>query len=403
MTEFKCPECGHRYEVEESQQAQEKQAEALKQQQEEAEAETKRLLLEQKEKLEKDNASKLEAEIQKQVKAKQAEALKQLEEESQAETKRLLAEQKEELEKDRASKVAAEVNKQVKVKEAEVLKDLKKNMEQEAKEARNKVRDLEREKLRAAKAEWETEKDRLTTQVQALETGLSGQQNVELKGEAAEARLKAELETRFPEDRLEDIKKGAEGADLEHYINLNGREIAMMLIERKSTKNFLKTWIPKLKKDMERNGGAIGVIVTDVMPKDKEDSKFWNVSSNVYVVKADVAIDILDVLRGSVVSNFILEEASKVSEDAEITSNVFHFLSSDGKEYLEDFRDNILEKEDQLNQRNKDHTRQMKKEWKNLNDQKETFLKLWKGLQDASQTRFNLEDHGILITDQSTD
>ena len=276
-------------------------------------------------------------------------------------------------------------------------------MEQEAKEARNKVRDLEREKLRAAKAEWETEKDRLTTQVQALETGLSGQQNVELKGEAAEARLKAELETRFPEDRLEDIKKGAEGADLEHYINLNGREIAMMLIERKSTKNFLKTWIPKLKKDMEKNGGAIGVIVTDVMPKDKEDSKFWNVSSNVYVVKADVAIDILDVLRGSVVSNFILEEASKVSEDAEITSNVFHFLSSDGKEYLEDFRDNILEKEDQLNQRNKDHTRQMKKEWKNLNDQKETFLKLWKGLQDASQTRFNLEDHGILITDQSTD
>ena len=74
-----------------------------------------------------------------------------------------------------------------------------------------------------------------------------------------------------------------------------------------------------------------------------------------------------------------------------------------GKEYLEDFRDNILEKEDQLNQRNKDHTRQMNKEWKNLNDQKETFLKLWKGLKDASQTRFNLEDHGILITDQSTD
>ena len=53
----------------------------------------------------------------------------------------------------------------------------------------------------------------------------------------------------------------------------------------------------------------IGVIVTDVMPKDKEDSKFWNVSSNVYVVKADAAIDILDVLRGGVISNFILEES----------------------------------------------------------------------------------------------
>ena len=83
--------------------------------------------------------------------------------------------------------------------------------------------------------------------------------------------------------------------------------------------------------------------------------------------------------------------------------NVFQFLSSEGKEHLEDFRDNILEKEDQLNQRNKDHNRQLKKEWKNLNDQKETFLKLWHGLQDASQTRFNLEDPKILITDQTTD
>ena len=70
MTEFKCPECGHIYEVEESQQAQEKQAEALKQQKEKAKAETLRLLAEQKEKLAKDNASKVEAEIQKQVKIK---------------------------------------------------------------------------------------------------------------------------------------------------------------------------------------------------------------------------------------------------------------------------------------------------------------------------------------------
>ena len=361
------------------------------------------MLAEQKEKLEKENTAKAEAEIQKQVKIKEAEVLKELEKEAQAETKRLLSEQKEKLEKDRASKVTAEVNKQVKAKEAEVLKHLKKNMEQEAKEARNKARDLEREKLKAAKAEWETEKNRLTTQVQALESDLSSQQNVELKGEAAEIRLKADLEARFPEDRLEDIKKGAEGADLEQYINLNGREIAMMLIERKSTKTFQKTWIPKLKKDLEKSNGVIGVIVTDVMPKDKEDSRFWNVSSHIYVVKADAAVDFLDVLRGGVIDSFILEEASVVSEDAEITSNVFKFLSSEGKEHLVEFRNNILEKEDQLNQRNKDHIRQIKKEWKNLNDQKETFLKLWHGLQDASQTRFNLEDPKILVTDQTTE
>ena len=400
MTEFKCPKCGYKYEVEESQQAQEKQAKALKQQQEEGKAETQRLLAKQKEKLEKDNASKVEAEIQKQVKIKQAAALKELEKEKQAETKRLLSEQKERLEKDRASKVAAEVDKRVKAEKAEVRKDLKKNMEQEAREKINKARDLEKEKHKAAKTEWETRETRLTKKVKALETDLSGQQNVELKGEAAEIRLKADLEKRFPEDRIEDVKKGAEGADLELHINFNEREIAMMLIERKSTKTFQKPWIPKLKKDLEKSKGEIGVIVTDVMPKDKEDSKLWQVSYNVYVVKADAAVDILDVLRRSVISNFMVKEALTVSEDEKVTSNVFKFLSSTGKEYLEEFSNNIFEKEVQLNQREGDHKKQMKKEWKNLEDQKEVLLKFWLGLKKASQARLTLENSKILITDK---
>ena len=48
------------------------------------------------------------------------------------------------------------------------------------------------------------------------------------------------------------------------------------------------------------------------------------------------------------VSNFVLKETVEVSEDSEITSNVFKFLSGDGKEHLEDLRDNILEKENQI-------------------------------------------------------
>ena len=47
MIEFRCPKCGHKYEVEESQQAKKKQAEALKQQHKEAEVETQRLLVKQ--------------------------------------------------------------------------------------------------------------------------------------------------------------------------------------------------------------------------------------------------------------------------------------------------------------------------------------------------------------------
>ena len=42
----------------------------------------------------------------------------------------------------------------------------------------------------------------------------------------------------------------------------------------------------------------------------------------------------------------------------------------------------------------------MKKEEKNLDDQKEAFIKLWEGLKEASQTRLNADDLNI-ITDQS--
>ncbi len=49
--ELTCPDCGKNFEIEESQQAHEKQAAALKAQQEESQIETQRLLEQQKQQL----------------------------------------------------------------------------------------------------------------------------------------------------------------------------------------------------------------------------------------------------------------------------------------------------------------------------------------------------------------
>ena len=58
--------------------------------------------------------------------------------------------------------------------------------------------------------------------------------------------FKKDLRERFPQDIIEDIPKGKEGADLELHITLgNGNSIGMILIERKSTKTFSQTWIKK--------------------------------------------------------------------------------------------------------------------------------------------------------------
>ena len=59
-----CPECGNKFEIEESHQAKEKQAAALKEQREQAEKETQKLLAEQKQQLVKEQENIVEAAVQ---------------------------------------------------------------------------------------------------------------------------------------------------------------------------------------------------------------------------------------------------------------------------------------------------------------------------------------------------
>ena len=91
----------------------------------------------------------------------------------------------------------------------------------------------------------------MAVQINELQARMNRDQAVELVGEAAEVRLKADLKKRFPDDKIIDIPKGKKGADLEQHVTLegSGTSIGMILIERKSTKAFLKPWIPNQKKD----------------------------------------------------------------------------------------------------------------------------------------------------------
>ena len=96
-----CPECGKEFEIEESQQAHEKQAAALKAQQEEAKIETQRLLEEQKQQLAKDQESIVENAVKKQLEEELNESknqlIKEAQENAKIETQKLLQEQEQEL------------------------------------------------------------------------------------------------------------------------------------------------------------------------------------------------------------------------------------------------------------------------------------------------------------------
>jgi hypothetical protein len=389
-----CPECGKEFEIEESQQAYEKQAAALKAQQEEAKIETQRLLEEQKKQLAKDQESMVEAAVKKQVEDElnesRAQLINQANEEAEQNTQKLLEEQKKQLAKDQESMVEAAVKKQVEENQAAAIKEVEQNFQQQIHETLEKTKRDNLEMIARKESQHKIEKDRLTLDIAKLNDRLNRNQAVELVGEAAEERLKEALKERFPEDLIRDIKKGAQGADLEQHVNLKGgKNIGIILIERKSTKSFSQTWLPKLKKETEKSNAMIGVIVTDTMPKVHEKKSYFAHSSNILILRSDVAVDMIEILRENLITNFRDEATAVATQDIELTANVFAYIAGEGVKHLEDFQAKLIERKELLNAKDADHNRVMKKEWKNWEDQVDAFKKLGEGLNKASKNKVN--------------
>ena len=400
---LKCPDCGKEFEIEESQQAHEKQAAALKAQQEEAQIETQRLLDQQKKQLAADqdaiNQDAVNKKVEEQLNESKNQLMKEAQEKAELDTQRLLKEQKEQLAKDQDAVVEAAVSKQLEEKQAGALKLQQQNLEQQTQLMLDK-KDREREEqMRVKDSQHKLDKERLAIKINELQAKMQRDQAVELKGEAAEVRLKEALIKRFRDDLILDVKKGQQGADLEQHVTLKGssQSIGMIMIERKSTKSFLTTWIPKLKKEVESSGAKIGVIVTDVMPKIHEDKSYFEESSTISVLRADVAIDMIEIIRTNMIRNYREEVTAIASQDIELTANVFAYITGEGKKYLEDFKEQIIERRELLKIKDADHNKIMKKEWKNWEDQKDAYNKLGQGLSIASNSRVNVTDGTPII------
>ena len=400
---LKCPDCGKEFEIEESQQAHEKQAAALKAQQEEAQIETQRLLDQQKKQLAADqdaiNQDAVNKKVEEQLNESKNQLMKEAQEKAELDTQRLLKEQKEQLVKDQDAVVEAAVSKQLEEKQAGALKLQQQNLEQQTQLMLDK-KDREREEqMRVKDSQHKLDKERLAIKINELQAKMQRDQAVELKGEAAEVRLKEALIKRFRDDLILDVKKGQQGADLEQHVTLKGssQSIGMIMIERKSTKSFLTTWIPKLKKEVESSGAKIGVIVTDVMPKIHEDKSYFEESSTISVLRADVAVDMIEIIRTNMIRNYREEVTAIASQDIELTANVFAYITGEGKKYLEDFKEQIIERRELLKIKDADHNKIMKKEWKNWEDQKDAYNKLGQGLSIASNSRVNVTDGTPII------
>ena len=118
------------------------------------------------------------------------------------------------------------------------------------------------------------EKEHLISQLKkALEDAQrkAEQGSMQAQGEAQELAIEEYLKNTFPFDTIDEIKKGATGADCVQHVNdKTNLNCGTIYYESKRTKAFQPTWMEKFKADLRTMNADIGVIVTAAMPSDMD-------------------------------------------------------------------------------------------------------------------------------------
>ncbi len=93
------------------------------------------------------------------------------------------------------------------------------------------------------------------------------QGSMQLQGEVQELAMEEWLMSQFPLDTIDEIKKGARGADCIQVVNTRQQQnCGKIYYESKRTKDFQAGWIEKFKADMRDKGADVGILVTEAMP-----------------------------------------------------------------------------------------------------------------------------------------
>jgi len=93
------------------------------------------------------------------------------------------------------------------------------------------------------------------------------QGSMQIQGEALELAIESWLSSQFPFDTVDEVKKGAFGADCVQTIHTRElQNCGIICYESKNTKAWSDTWVTKLKQDMLKVNADLGVLVTSVYP-----------------------------------------------------------------------------------------------------------------------------------------
>ena len=131
---------------------------------------------------------------------------------------------------------------------------------------RQKIESDAHESYKLRDAEWRKKIEDAQRANEDLKKKLE-QGSQQLRGEVLELEIENLLQTTFPLDSVEPVRKGARGADVIQTVMLrNGSACGQIIWEIKRAENWSNSWIPKLKDDQQAAGGELAVLVSTVFP-----------------------------------------------------------------------------------------------------------------------------------------
>lgn len=183
----------------------------------------------------------------------------------------------------------------------------------------------EREQARLERIEREqvTERLKLTIETLKQQAHVRSQEAV---GEAQEIALRERLESAFPGDEIDDVARGANGADLLQTVHdANGRRAASIIWESKRTRAWSDSWLEKLRDDQRDAGAAVAVIVTQALPA---GVRHFDFRDGVWICEWSCAVALAGALRSGVCDVAAARSANEGrSEKQEL---VYAYLTGDG-------------------------------------------------------------------------
>jgi hypothetical protein len=221
---------------------------------------------------------KLEAQLKKELEAEQGEALALLQKELAAKSEQVKALNTFKIEIEKLKREKDEVALAAKVEaQKELNAELKREKERLAKLAEEARTQALQELSEANELKLKQKDEQLEQIKRELDNAQrkAAQGSMQIQGEALELAIESWLSSQFPFDTIEEVKKGAFGADCIQTVHTReAQNCGVICYESKNTKTWSDGWIIKLKQDMLKVNADIGVLVTSVYPKEMKRMGF---------------------------------------------------------------------------------------------------------------------------------